>query len=88
MCFAYKIKEEIEFFYVGIIDSSRNIYSGAEINEKMVADQQWHYICIDVYSRLLESNPYLTLSNYFYYSVSSLFEIHKDQLDDELRLIF
>ena len=72
MCFAYKITEKIE--QIGItayVDGDINTQQNAFINIDTIADNKWHYTCVDLYLGLLNSWA-TTAANYPTYRLTVL----------------
>ena len=79
MCFAYKLpasdsnnsaRVDLNLYYkdkITLVTSSRNI--------KTIADNDWHYTCIDLYdTNLATQDSRYTPANLFLFSVDELFK--------------
>ena len=56
MCFSYKLTEPITTIgLTAYLDADKNTQRNAYINVNTVADNKWHFTCIDLYQGLLSS---------------------------------
>jgi hypothetical protein len=56
LCFAYKASSAILSIILNVyLDGDTTTATNSYINLKTIADQQWHYLCVDMYQGVLNS---------------------------------
>ena len=74
LCFAYKLKNKtISTLYFQVYDQYFNTIQ-SYVNLVTIADNKWHYICVDLYNAILttQSTVY-TAKSLLLYNVSNYF---------------